>query len=434
MSEQLSRMIVAGHTENRWDFLFRARYQIALGTLIAILLPVYVRWVLTGAGIDQSTQYNTAIGGTIALVLGFLSYKRLHVFPGFSSGGYIITAFTASFGLLATALFLLRLDYSRAQFLSSYLLTLIVFTAVHVIFEARRSVRIGVIRGSSDLKLPEFPRVIWHPITSPNDQTPPLLGVVADFRAEHSDAWSSRIAAFALDGTPVYHVKQAIEQLSGRVEIEHLSENTLGSLNPNAVYLKIKGIVDSIAAALLLILLSPALIAIAILIKLDSPGPALFRQERTGFRAAPFMVYKFRTMFVAENAPTDAEQRASAMTQQGDARITRVGALLRRTRLDELPQLINILKGEMSLIGPRPEAVALTKWYESEIPFYHYRHIIKPGLTGWAQVNQGHVTQVSDVREKLHLDFYYVKNFSAWLDLLIALRTIRIVLTGWGAK
>ena len=122
------------------------------------------------------------------------------------------------------------------------------------------------------------------------------------------------------------------------------------------------------------------------------------------------------------------------MTKDGDARITRFGRILRRTRLDELPQLFNILRGDMSLIGPRPEAVALSEWYETQIPFYHYRHIIKPGLTGWAQVNQGHVTDVNDVREKLNLDFYYVKNYSIWLDILIALRTIAIVFTGTGAR
>ncbi|NWN22916.1 polyprenyl glycosylphosphotransferase, partial [Escherichia coli] len=129
--------------------------------------------------------------------------------------------------------------------------------------------------------------------------------------------------------------------------------------------------------------------------------------------AQPFTAYKFRTMRVAASQEnlSDAEARKSAMTSDRDSRITRVGAFLRRTRIDELPQLFNMLKGEMSMIGPRPEAMVLTKWYEKEIPFYHYRHIIKPGLTGWAQVNQGHVTEVDDIREKLNLDFYYVKNF-----------------------
>lgn len=133
-------------------------------------------------------------------------------------------------------------------------------------------------------------------------------------------------------------------------------------------------------------------------------------------------------------SPDDQEALRSAMTTENDPRITRVGRFLRRTRLDELPQLINILLGEMSFIGPRPEAEQLSAWYEKEIPFYHYRHIIRPGLTGWAQVKQGHVAELEDIRSKLHLDFYYVKNFSFWLDLIITLQTIKIVLTGTGAK
>jgi lipopolysaccharide/colanic/teichoic acid biosynthesis glycosyltransferase len=132
--------------------------------------------------------------------------------------------------------------------------------------------------------------------------------------------------------------------------------------------------------------------------------------------------------------PVATDARESAMTRAQDARITRVGRFIRLTRLDELPQALNILRGEMSWIGPRPEALALSRWYEAELPFYRYRHIVRPGITGWAQVSQGHVTEVGDVREKLHYDFYYIKNFSPWLDFLIVLRTIRVIVTGHGAR
>ena len=117
-----------------------------------------------------------------------------------------------------------------------------------------------------------------------------------------------------------------------------------------------------------------------------------------------------------------------------DERITRFGAFLRKYRIDELPQVINILRGEMSWIGPRPEALPLSQWYQEELPFYSYRHVVRPGITGWAQVNQGHVTSSDQVLEKLHYDFFYIKNLSIWLDLLIVLKTIRVVLLGTGAK
>jgi lipopolysaccharide/colanic/teichoic acid biosynthesis glycosyltransferase len=135
-----------------------------------------------------------------------------------------------------------------------------------------------------------------------------------------------------------------------------------------------------------------------------------------------------------EQALTAEAARLEAMTSHADDRITRVGKLLRRTRLDELPQLINVLSGHMSIIGPRPEAIPLSQWYEAELPFYVYRHIVRPGITGWAQVNQGHVAELEDVHRKLNYDFYYIKNFSAWLDMVIALRTVSIMLSGLGAR
>lgn len=413
----------------------RLRAQIPLGILIAIVLPVAVRMALGGIPATDTSQQYTTIGSIVALIVGYLGYRRLHIFPGYASGGYIITSFTATFALLTVVLIMLRIDYGRLQLLSSYLLTIGFYTFVHLRYAAKTTLRLGIVPNGIANNVPEFERVVWYRLTDPGEPLPPIEGVLVDLNAEHSDRWNSRIAEFVLTGTPVYHFKEVIEQLSGRVEINHLSENTLGSLNPNDIYLKTKGGFDFLVAAILLVITSPLLLLVAIIIRLDSPGPALFRQQRTGFRARPFTIYKFRTMLVAPTGCEGEEEiRRAAMTADGDARITRLGAFLRKTRIDELPQLINILKGEMSLIGPRPEAVALTRWYECEIPFYHYRHIIKPGITGWAQINLGHVAEVNDVRRKLYYDFYYVKNFSVWLDLLIVLRTIRTIVTGSGAK
>ncbi len=127
-------------------------------------------------------------------------------------------------------------------------------------------------------------------------------------------------------------------------------------------------------------------------------------------------------------------QALSHFTSADDTRITRVGALLRKVRIDEFPQIWNIAKGEMSWIGPRPEAVALADGYESSIPFYNFRHVLRPGISGWAQVNQGNVAELAAATEKLQFDFYYIKHFSPWLDALIAAKTIRTMLTGFGAR
>ncbi|WP_245444884.1 sugar transferase [Pseudaminobacter soli (ex Li et al. 2025)] len=256
--------------------------------------------------------------------------------------------------------------------------------------------------------------------------------MVADLRADLPETWERFITGCVLSGTPVYHVKHIVESLTGRVEIEHLSENTLGSLNPNQIYFKIKRIVDWLGAFAVLVLLLPLFLVLALAIRLETPGPALFRQRRVGYRGTLFTLYKFRTMRAEDDGAMAEKEKA--ITRDGDERITRIGRVLRRTRLDELPQAINILSGEMSWIGPRPEAAVLSRWYEGELPFYPYRHIVRPGVTGWARVNQGHVAAVSEVHEKLHYDFYYIKNFSPWLDLVIFMRTIRIMLTGFGAR
>ncbi|MGN7161592.1 sugar transferase [Sphingomonas sp. SAFR-052] len=332
---------------------------------------------------------------------------------------------------------MMRIDYSRLQFLSSYLLSLALYLYIHQKIALHRRLRVGVVPSAATLRLPTFDNVDWI-LLEPEDKADDIVvdAIVVDLRADHDDFWDTQITHYVLCAIPVYHFKQVVEQLSGRVEIEHLSENTLGAINPNDVYLKLKGAADILAATVLFLVLLPIMLVTAIMVKLDSPGPAIFKQHRMGYRGKPFTIYKMRTMRAEApvSAASDRQTLKNAMTQVGDPRITRLGQFLRRSRLDELPQLVNIIRGEMSLIGPRPEALPLSQWYEKEIPFYHYRHLIKPGVTGWAQINQGHVTDVADVREKLHLDFYYVKNLSFWLDVLISVRTLRTMVSGHGAR
>ena len=258
--------------------------------------------------------------------------------------------------------------------------------------------------------------------------------VVADLHQDMPSEWERAIARAALKGVPVYHYRLIEEELTGEVRINHLRENDLGSLIPNLPYRTAKRVIDVAGALILAPLLVPVMGVIALAIRADGPGPILFMQERLGYRGETFTMVKFRTMR-ERSVGTDHEAlRNDAITRDGDDRITRVGRILRKTRLDELPQVWNILRGDMSWIGPRPEARALADWYEQEIPFYAYRHIVRPGITGWAQVNQGHVADIDAVSTKLRLDFYYVKNLSLWLDILIALKTLRVIVGGFGAK
>ncbi|MER8402794.1 sugar transferase [Mesorhizobium sp. M1348] len=411
--------------------LLRMRFQLLGGLTFAILIPVLVRMSFGFGVIFSSNMQVTILAAFIAHTTGYLFYKRIGNFPGVAATGYILPTFALTYGVVFVTIFFFRFDYSRFQAAASFIQSTLWYFGLHLATRRLAPYRLAIIPGGDVSRLESIPGVSWHWIRSPDRVIDYANGVVADLRADLSDEWEGYIADRALSGTPVYHVKQISESLTGRVEIEHLSENTLGSLNPNQAYLKIKQAIDWASALFVLVVFSPLLLFVAIAVKIDSPGPALFRQKRMGYRGHPYEVYKFRTMKLSDTA---VDEKEAAITKAGDTRITRLGQFLRKSRIDELPQAFNILRGEMSWIGPRPEALVLSKWYQAELPFYRYRHIVRPGITGWAQVNQGHVAAVDDVLEKLHYDFYYIKNFSPWLDVLIVFRTIRTMLTGFGAR
>ncbi|WP_230482002.1 sugar transferase [Sphingomonas sp. Leaf21] len=293
--------------------------------------------------------------------------------------------------------------------------------------------RIGVVSTGEYARLIEISGVDWKLLNNPSDSLDDLDSVSVDLRSDLSDEWERFLASLALMGVPVYHTKHLRESLTGKVEIEKISENSFGTLSPLYAYMNVKHVIDWIFAFLAILTLMPLFIVIALIIRIDSTGPVIFKQIRIGYQGKPFWVYKFRTMTVAQ-LETDQVARDDAITKSGDNRITNIGRFLRHSRLDELPQLLNVIKGEMSWIGPRPEAEILSRWYENEIPFYRYRHIVRPGITGWAQVHQGHVADVDQVREKLHFDFYYIKNFSLWIDVIVVVRTVRTMLTGFGSR
>jgi exopolysaccharide biosynthesis polyprenyl glycosylphosphotransferase len=186
---------------------------------------------------------------------------------------------------------------------------------------------------------------------------------------------------------------------------------------------------DVALAAALLILALPLMVIVAILIKLDSAGPAFYRQERVGLDGKCFTLFKFRSMQQDAEAPG-----RPVWAEVADPRITRIGQFIRYTRIDELPQLLNVLRGEMSLIGPRPERPYFVEKLASAIPLYTVRHYVKPGITGWAQVNASYGASAEDALEKLRYDLYYIKHRSLVLDVLILWRTLRVIIFQEGAR
>jgi exopolysaccharide biosynthesis polyprenyl glycosylphosphotransferase len=191
---------------------------------------------------------------------------------------------------------------------------------------------------------------------------------------------------------------------------------------------QVKRLLDVVVAGLLLVFTFPLLLLSAIAIKWESKGPVFYSQERVGLYGRPFMVHKFRTM------ATDAEKAGPQWATKKDPRITRVGRFLRKTRIDEIPQLLCVLRGEMSMVGPRPERAHFVEQLRKQIPLYMFRLKMKPGLTGWAQVRHSYDTCIEDVQKKLKYDLYYFENMSLMLDLQILVRTILVVLTGKGAQ
>lgn len=398
--------------------------------MLCVIVPfLALSWDLP-QGWHEPEARHSAVAALLAQALGFWLHRNLEQLPGNRESSGIMPAYLVSFSAALAAILLLRVPYSRAMLLAGFGLTVAWFWLVYFVSQRARHLALGLVSGGHVGIFIGMqgvnPRMVgleeW-----PHD----LDAITADFRQDHSPEWTAKLADYALGGLPVYHSKDLYESLTGKADLEHLSENNLGALNPQSSLLLAKTIVDRLLALPVLLALLPLLAVIAIAIRLDSPGPALFRQRRIGYRGREFTVVKFRTM---RDAPGEAGGTERFITCEGDPRITRLGALLRRCRIDELPQIFNVLMGQMSWIGPRPEAAALSDWYAGEIPFYRYRYVVRPGISGWAQVNQGHVSAIEDVHEKLQFDFYYIRHFSIWLDLLIVAKTIRTMLTGFGHK
>ena len=191
---------------------------------------------------------------------------------------------------------------------------------------------------------------------------------------------------------------------------------------------RLKRLLDVVVAVVGLVLASPIMLLTAIAIALDSPGPILYRQVRAGELGRPFTLYKFRSMRI------DAEKLGARFAEENDPRVTRIGRLIRKTRMDELPQLYNVLRGEMSMVGPRPERPVFIDQLEQQVPYFRQRLYVKPGLTGHAQVRCRYGATAEDHLEKLEYDLYYIKSYSVMFDLSIILDTIKVVLLRIGAR
>jgi exopolysaccharide biosynthesis polyprenyl glycosylphosphotransferase len=241
-----------------------------------------------------------------------------------------------------------------------------------------------------------------------------------------------RLMIARLTGVRIFDLGDYYERFLHKLPIYHLDHGwlTLTSgfdLLHDRLSVRVKRVGDLLVAGSMLVMGLPFMIGIYSVVRLTSRGPGFFTQPRVGIGGRVFTCYKFRSMVIGSDA-------GNMYTAANDPRITAIGAIMRRTRFDELPQLWNVLRGDMSFIGPRAEWSKCVVDYEKVIPFYHLRHLVRPGLTGWAQVNYPYGASIDDAREKLEYDLYYLKNQSLLLDVIILLRTVRVVLQGKGAR
>lgn len=413
------------------SLLTRKRFQFVGALVMGALLPWAARGPLLPGDLFAPTGLNGLVGNAVAVVIAFWMRLSIETYPGIRRSAVILPAAATGHGTIVVWFLLTRFPYDRIGLAAGFLLH-VVWLYFLFLYADRNIRRCFAVVPFGDIDhLMRIEGVDWVAMKRPAlAETRKASAIVADFSADLPDEWEAFLADAALDGRIVYQVKQLSESLTGRVDLEHLSENSFGSLLPARGYFYLKSAIDFLFALAVLPVALLVMAPIAIAVRLESRGPILFRQRRIGHAGKRITVYKFRTMI-----PVDfADEREAAMTGEEDERITRVGRTLRTLRLDELPQIFNILKWQMSWIGPRPEAEVLSVWYTSEIPFYRYRHVVRPGISGWAQVNQGHVAEVDQVHEKLKYDFYYIKYFSPWLDILIVFRTVKTMLNGFGAR
>lgn len=332
----------------------------------------------------------------------------------------IIVHGTAAFIILVT-----REYYSNQVMLVSAGLSVILGIAVVLVLDRGLPRRVAVI-GSSErcslgLKIP------CDVVTDPNTDLRAYDVLLTNTLTELSSEWSAALSRAMLSGKPVRHLAEYVEEDRGIVSLEHFDLEHIphGGLTS---YRTRKRLLDIFLVVLSLPVTVPLIVLSAMVVRITMGAPALFVQQRVGLGGEEFRIYKLRTMAMA------ASSEPSRATSDGDLRVTPVGRVLRRYRIDELPQLWNVLRGDMSVIGPRPEWSVLSESYTKELPVYRYRNLVRPGITGWAQICGGYASHMDEVKSKVGYDLYYIKNFSFALDVHIIIRTIWTLWTGFGAR
>lgn len=410
----------------------------SLSGMVVLLLSYLIAMALEQAQWVTYQFAQTVLWCSLPYLLSAHWLYRSVALPAAERGALLLVSTALPFLLTPLGFAILQQPYSRGAVLLVYALSTLWFALgnwLHwrrqvqrlVYFDPDVATQLHSLIGA-DVGASQSVRLLaWPQAALAAGQIPVCEGVVLDRRAPSSDARSQLIGSLKFNHVRLYSVEAVAELLSGR-KMPPTNQDELWQIDGNPAYDLLKRAIDVTLVLASLPLWLPLCALVGVWVKLDSPGPVLYTQSRVGRDGHSFRLWKVRSM------RHQSQPQPANFTQAQDARITRVGHTIRRWRLDELPQLWNVLLGDMSLIGPRPEQTQLVNDYATRIPAYPYRHLVRPGLTGWAQVQQGYAEGEEATVVKLSYDLYYVAHYSMALDLLIAYKTIRIVLSGFGSR
>ena len=410
---------------------------ISASLLLLVVTPIYL---LSGGEISQPFIENDLIPHTKKLIFVlsfsgafivalFICTKKFSLpIPGLRSEIFLVNSLGYVFIGLGLSLARVPL-YSRTVFLIEFLLSTLLLILFLYTFHRLFPRRIGLLPDLTASDFEPLNPIQWVLIRSPaEDAIKNLDGAIIDTKRSIDQQVSEILAQMSGQNIPIYEDKKLIESMTGRIDLDQLTVTEFEKFIQHKAFLLRKRFIDTIISILLLIPIGLVGILIAAIIKADSSGPVFYRQTRIGYRGIPFSMIKFRSMYPESDSPR------SQFAAHNDQRITRIGRLLRRTRLDELPQFLNVLRGEMSIIGPRPEQPAFAEDFSKTIPFYSLRHTVRPGITGWAQIRHGYAASEQETRIKLEYDFFYIKHISWWLELVIVIATLKTIISGSGHR
>ncbi len=396
---------------------------------------VWAPWlVVTPNGSLMPSIVLVSLGAGISIYSSYLAWGQSAPRPSYGRALMIVGA---TMSITAVGLIISRSYWSR-EWLLTMSATWLVLALAHRFIRRRSPWTEHMVVITNEKQLADDLRSSPHadvvavvdPLGEPDDL--PLVDsgtLVLDLRAVLSEEMAQWVSSASVSGQRVRPLVAAYEEHTGRLPLVHIVGGwEVARPVQRSGYAPAKRLLDVVAVLLTLPLWLIAWALTWLAVKIDSRGPALYRQERIGRSGDNFTLVKFRTMIV------NAESAGPQFARPDDPRLTRIGKFLRKSRIDEVPQLWNVLKGDLSLVGPRPERPVFVDQFSTTIPFYDSRHLIRPGVTGWAQVNFGYADDEADAIEKLTYDLYYVKHSSIWLDLHILGSSVWTVLTGFGAR